>query len=149
MIVTGRNLWRAGLAMAGLVLLAGCDDMRNALGMERHVPDETKVVSRPPLTLPPDFNLRPPGSATPVSGEHETGLSLSQVGTPEKPKEEKGFFGRLFGGDDDDNKEAAPDSGKAETPSPDVNGTPVPDKSSSQSGAQSTGNSAPAGTKSP
>jgi hypothetical protein len=80
-------------------MLTGCDGVRNALGMERHIPDETKVVSRPPLTLPPEFDLRPPGSATPVSAEHETGLSLSQLGSPEQPKEEKGFFGRLFSGD--------------------------------------------------
>jgi len=101
-------LARAAILATALFSLAGCDDVRSALGMDRHVPDETQVVSRPALTLPPDYNLRPPGSATPVSGEHETGMSLGQnAGTPGEQslensaaasapkKEEKGFFGRM------------------------------------------------------
>lgn len=47
--------------LAGSVLLAGCTDMRRALGIERSTPDEFAVTARPPLTVPPDFSLRPPG----------------------------------------------------------------------------------------
>lgn len=39
--------------------LAGCSDFRQAIGTEKSAPDEFQVVVRPPLSLPPDFNLRP------------------------------------------------------------------------------------------
>ncbi len=47
--------------------LAGCGDVVESLGMGRNPPDEFAVVDRPPLALPPDFNLRPPrpGAARP------------------------------------------------------------------------------------
>ena len=42
--------------------LAACDNtsVRETMGLNRQPPDEFRVVSRPPLTMPPDFNLRPP-----------------------------------------------------------------------------------------
>lgn len=44
------------------LLLAACEDgaVRNTLGLNRPAPDEFTVVSRPPLSLPPEFSLRPP-----------------------------------------------------------------------------------------
>ena len=44
------------------LLLTACDNggMRETLGLTRDAPDEFSVVSRPPLSLPPDFTLRPP-----------------------------------------------------------------------------------------
>lgn len=50
----------------GLVLalgLSGCgggDTIGDAMGFDRKGPDEMTVVKRPPLIVPPDFNLRPP-----------------------------------------------------------------------------------------
>lgn len=42
-------------------LLAACDGgVGESLGIERQAPDEFSVISRPPLSLPPEFNLRPP-----------------------------------------------------------------------------------------
>lgn len=48
--------------MTGLALLSACEsgDVRNAVGLDRAAPDEFRVVSRPPLSVPPDFDLRPP-----------------------------------------------------------------------------------------
>jgi hypothetical protein len=102
-------LARTAILAVALFSLAGCDSVRSALGLDRHVPDETQVVAHPALTLPPDYNLRPPGTATQVSAEHEAGSSPGQAsGTAGEqalqssaeagaaPKEEKGFFGRLF-----------------------------------------------------
>lgn len=41
--------------------LTACDNgVKDALGLNREAPDEFTVVSRPPLSLPPDFSLRPP-----------------------------------------------------------------------------------------
>lgn len=54
----------AGLVMAGLVL-AGCTGIRQSLGLEKSVPDEFTVVRKAPLTLPPDFGLRPPQPGAP------------------------------------------------------------------------------------
>jgi len=52
--------------------LTACSGVRKQLGLDKSSPDEFKVVSRAPLTLPPDFNLRPP----------EPGAPRPQVGTP-------------------------------------------------------------------
>src|SRR5437764_602826 len=58
------------LAVACLSLtsvLPACTDFRRALGMDRVGPDEFAVESRAPLTIPPDYDLRPPqpGAARP------------------------------------------------------------------------------------
>lgn len=44
--------------------LSGCSQMRDELGLARHSPDEFTVVKRAPLTLPPDYNLRPPADGS-------------------------------------------------------------------------------------
>jgi hypothetical protein len=42
-------------------LLAACEgNMQQSLGLNREAPDEFTVVSRPPLSVPPEFTLRPP-----------------------------------------------------------------------------------------
>lgn len=46
------------LVLAGL--LGGCGEARKALGFDKVTPDEFKIVSRAPLSLPPDYSLRPP-----------------------------------------------------------------------------------------
>ena len=52
-----------GTTLALLVMgLSGCSDTRKALGIDKAPPDEFSVVSGAPLTMPPDFNLRPPRS---------------------------------------------------------------------------------------
>ena len=40
--------------------LSGCDTTRSVIGLDKQVPDEFAVVSRAPLSVPPDFGLRPP-----------------------------------------------------------------------------------------
>lgn len=52
-------------AMAALVLLSGCGEARKAFGIDRSTPDEFAVVSRAPLTLPPEYSLRPPEPGAP------------------------------------------------------------------------------------
>jgi hypothetical protein len=43
------------------VLLAGCSgDMERTFGLTRDVPDEFTVTTRAPLSMPPDYTLRPP-----------------------------------------------------------------------------------------
>lgn len=59
---TGRA-WRAlGLLLIAQLLLAACagGSVQRALGLSKRSPDEFAVVSRAPLIVPPDFELRPP-----------------------------------------------------------------------------------------
>jgi len=52
-----------GTTLVLLVMgLSGCSDTRKALGIDKAPPDEFAVVAGSPLTMPPDFNLRPPRS---------------------------------------------------------------------------------------
>ncbi|HTW54462.1 MAG TPA: DUF3035 domain-containing protein [Stellaceae bacterium] len=47
------------------MLLGGCSNWKQTLGIEPVSPDEFAIESRAPLTLPPDFNLRPPEPGAP------------------------------------------------------------------------------------
>jgi len=52
-------------AAALAATLAGCSTLRNTFGVERGGPDEFTVVRHAPLSLPPDYNLRPPQPGVP------------------------------------------------------------------------------------
>src|SRR3984885_6148931 len=47
---------------ASLLLLGGCsgDTLSRTFGLTRDAPDEFTVTTRAPLSMPPDYNLRPP-----------------------------------------------------------------------------------------
>jgi hypothetical protein len=52
---------RAGLCALAAAALVGCGgDTGEILGLDKRTPDEFAVVSRAPLTLPPNYGLRPP-----------------------------------------------------------------------------------------
>jgi hypothetical protein len=57
------------LTATALLLLSACSGgtVQETLGMSRSGPDEFRVVSRPSLSVPPQFNLRPPGAPGEVS----------------------------------------------------------------------------------
>lgn len=54
------GLMRFGALAAVLAIVPGCDTARQAIGLEKQSPDEFAVVTRAPLSMPPDFGLRPP-----------------------------------------------------------------------------------------
>jgi hypothetical protein len=54
----------AGL-LIGAAGLAGCHSASKALGMTKVSPDEFRIVTKAPLTLPPDYALRPPTPGQP------------------------------------------------------------------------------------
>ena len=60
--------------MAALLALSACDRIRQVSGLEKQSPDEFVVVTRAPLSLPPDYGLRPPrpGAARPQETEVAT-----------------------------------------------------------------------------
>lgn len=51
--------------VASAVLLTACGSVREDLGLGRSPPDEFAVIDRPPLSIPPDFGLRPPVPGAP------------------------------------------------------------------------------------
>jgi hypothetical protein len=84
-----RSNWVMGLVAVGAVLaLSGCGgQVRQALGMTKHSPDEFLTVAHAPLTLPPDYTLRPPepGAPRPQEGtaaeQAQTALYANNGGT--------------------------------------------------------------------
>ncbi len=52
------------LATCSLLALTACggSSVKETLGIGARAPDEFKVVARPPLSVPPQFNLRPPST---------------------------------------------------------------------------------------
>lgn len=50
-------------------LLAGCSTWREATGANKDSPDEFAVVTKAPLIIPPDFNLKPPRPGAPPANQ--------------------------------------------------------------------------------
>jgi hypothetical protein len=59
------------LAAVGLTL-CGCTAFRQAIGAAKNPPDEFTVVTKAPLVIPPDFNLRPPQPGAAARNEPES-----------------------------------------------------------------------------
>jgi hypothetical protein len=63
------NLRLASAVLLGgaLIALGGCsgEGMARTFGLTRDAPDEYTVTTRAPLSMPPDYNLRPPRPGAP------------------------------------------------------------------------------------
>ena len=68
----GRALGFVAVAWLGTLPLTGCQGVRDAVGLDKRAPDEFTVLKKPPLILPPDFNLRPPGPGAPPGSERRS-----------------------------------------------------------------------------
>jgi hypothetical protein len=57
-------------AIVAPVALSACTEVKRSLGYEKQPPDEFQVVQRAPLSMPPEFSLRPPqpGAVRPQEG---------------------------------------------------------------------------------
>jgi Protein of unknown function (DUF3035) len=82
----------AVLLTGSVLLLAGCDTdkLTRTFGLTRDAPDEYTVTTRAPLSMPPDYNLRPPrpGVARPQEQSEQTQAEEALVpqialGTPQ------------------------------------------------------------------
>ena len=60
MVKNKNNLLFTGAVLAAVLALPACSSVKQELGVGRNSPDEFMVVQRAPLTLPPDYTLRPP-----------------------------------------------------------------------------------------
>src|SRR5207253_2815772 len=80
--VRGARRGSVAFASACLVvglLLPGCSDFKRTIGIEKTSPDEFAVESRAPLTIPPDFDLRPPQPGASRPQEKSSGQQARQV----------------------------------------------------------------------
>src|SRR3984893_12474907 len=106
------------LCLACASLIFGCSDLKKAIGLERSTPDEFAVESRAPLTMPPDFHLRPPqpGAARPQekSADQQARQAIEQAGPGEPGKQAPDF--RLRRAED-----GLPDIGARSGQAPDPN----------------------------
>jgi hypothetical protein len=59
------NKQRLTLLPLCLLMLTGCDTVRDTLGLEHSGPNEFDVATSAPLSMPPDYNLRPPEPGAP------------------------------------------------------------------------------------
>ncbi|SRR5258706_1951874 len=51
---------RLAILVAPAAALAGCGSFSEAIGAAKNPPDEFTVLTKSPLIIPPDYNLRPP-----------------------------------------------------------------------------------------
>lgn len=66
------------LAVIAASLLVGCGgNTGKILGLEKEAPDEFLVVTRAPLSMPPDFGLRPPEPGAARIGAQDPGNQAS------------------------------------------------------------------------
>ena len=73
------------LICGGTLLLAGCDSgaMTRTFGLSREAPDEFSVTTRAPLSMPPDFNLRPPRPGAPRPQEQSEQSQAEEILVPQ------------------------------------------------------------------
>jgi hypothetical protein len=115
----GRSLMALSTVyLVGSSLITGCSDFKKTIGIEPTLPDEFAVESRAPLTIPPDFELRPPqpGASRPQekSADQEAKQLIEQAGPGEPGKQASDF--RLRRSED-----GLPDIGARSRQAPDAN----------------------------
>lgn len=74
------------LLMGTAVLLAGCggnSDLARSFGFVRDAPDEYTVTTQPPLSMPPDFALRPPRPGAPRPQTKSERLAAAEALDPQ------------------------------------------------------------------
>lgn len=62
----------------GCLLIGGCDSVRHTLGLDHYQPNEFDVIGNPPLSIPPDYNLRPPRPGEPDRGYVPEKIQMQQ-----------------------------------------------------------------------
>jgi hypothetical protein len=72
------------LLLGSGVLLAGCsENMTRTFGLTRDAPDEYTVTTRAPLSLPPDYALRPPRPGAPRPQEQSDRQQAAETLVPQ------------------------------------------------------------------
>ena len=80
--------------------LSGCDQMKKSLGYTKNPPDEFAVRSRAPLSVPPDFRVRPPapGAERPQEPSRRNAAQSLITGrqAPAEPARDAGALRKLL-----------------------------------------------------
>jgi hypothetical protein len=73
------------LGCGTLVLLGGCSSAKlsRTFGLTRDAPDEYTVTTRAPLSMPPDYNLRPPRPGDPRPQEQTERQQAAEALVPQ------------------------------------------------------------------
>ncbi len=76
-----------GCLAVGTLVLSGCGGWRKTFGLDHAPPDEFAVVQQAPLSLPPDFTLRPPqpGAARPQDVAATNAAESTVFGLKQEP----------------------------------------------------------------
>ena len=69
-----------------LAMLCACGLTKKDLGLEKKTPDEMMVVSRAPLSIPPEFGLRPIVVDENTIGDNIQNLTAGEKAILEKMK---------------------------------------------------------------
>jgi hypothetical protein len=79
------RLVRSLLLGSTLILLSGCngDKIARTFGLTRDAPDEFTVTTRAPLSMPPDYSLRPPRPGAPRPQEQSERQQAEEALVPE------------------------------------------------------------------
>ncbi|MEE8623128.1 MAG: DUF3035 domain-containing protein [Alphaproteobacteria bacterium] len=93
------RLLAAGCVLVLALAASGCSDLRKAVGIEKTAPDEFRVVTRAPLSMPPDYGLKAPKPGASRPQEANIPDRARQIvlasGKPNKaPVNERKFKGR-------------------------------------------------------
>ncbi len=82
-----RGQWLAALLLTGTALaVTGCgssDTLSRTFGLTRDAPDEFTVTTRAPLSMPPDFSLRPPRPGAPRPMEQSPRTQAEEALVPQ------------------------------------------------------------------
>lgn len=74
----------AFVLLGGVLLLSGCGDkLTRTFGLTRDAPDEYTVTTRAPLSMPPDYNLRPPRPGAPRPQEQSERQQVEEALVPQ------------------------------------------------------------------
>jgi hypothetical protein len=68
LVLAGQVIRLTAVAAAALALV-GCESFREAAGIVKTPPDEFAVVTKAPLVIPPDYNLKPPKPGAPPTNQ--------------------------------------------------------------------------------
>lgn len=91
------------LALAGATMLTGCEGLKRAVGLSPVAPNEFEVESQAPLTVPPDFALRPPqpGQTRPQGrspqAQAQQAMEQAGAGKPVKKSNQRVYSGGAAG----------------------------------------------------
>jgi Protein of unknown function (DUF3035) len=84
------------VAVSATLALSGCSGLKQAIGLQPTMPNEFAVENNPPLTIPPDFDLRPPEPGVPRPQEQSMTKQAQQIidqAGPGAPSEQASPYG--------------------------------------------------------